>query len=146
MNNTKTRLFDTLNPEAKAHTLIKFFENLGFRVEVSHSRYSQDTFQHIEKTRNHWYFNNEEITKQMEARLLAGHNFTNGPRRTFAPRGGSTTVQLIKDGKVYVGNAHCSIMDNFCRARGIKEALRRASYAEEDGVYQADQTAEIVAA
>lgn len=133
--NSKTRRFDIFNPEAKAHELIKLFENLGFLVDVTHYRFSQETFEQIERLRKHWYFDNKELTKQMEARLLVGHNFSIGPRSNFAPRGGATTVQLIKDGRAYIGNAHCFIMDNFSRTRGIKEALRRASAAEEDGVY-----------
>lgn len=150
MNNniamTKTKLFHSLNPYAPGHVLIKFFESLGYRVEVRHNRYSQETFEHVEKTRKHWYFNHEEITKQMEARLLAGHDFSNGPHCTFAPRGGSTTVQLIKDGRVYTGTAHCSIMDNFCRNDGIKAAFERACNAIDEDIYCEDQTAPKVVA
>ncbi len=127
----------------KAHELIKHYENQGFRVEVTHLRYSQDTFRQIEKTRAYWGVPN---VKSFEAKLLAGHSFSNGPSREYAPRGGATTVQLVKDGRVYTGTAHCSIADNFHRQTGVKNALKRAWQNYRRGIYLADQAAEIVAA
>jgi hypothetical protein len=43
------------------------------------------------------------------------------------PLGGETTVDLtFPDGGAYVGVAHCSLRDRFCRRTGIAVALARA--------------------
>lgn len=125
-----------------AKQLIEYYEKQGFRVEIIHSRYSQDTFRQIEKTRVHWGVAN---TKSFEAKLLAGHSFSTGPSREYAPRGGATTVQLIREGKVYTGTAHCSIADNFNRQTGIKNAFKRASRNYAQGIYLADQSETVAA-
>jgi hypothetical protein len=122
--------------QVTAKELIEYYEKQGFRVEINHSRYSQETFRQIEKTRVYWGVAN---TKSFEAKLLAGHTFSTGPSREYAPRGGATTVQLIRDGKVYTGTAHCSIADNFNRQTGITNAFKRASRNYADGIYLADQ-------
>jgi hypothetical protein len=40
-----------------------------------------------------------------------------------APCGGTTEVQMVVASKVYVGVAHCSLEDNYCRRVGVVVAL-----------------------
>lgn len=47
-------------------------------------------------------------------------------KRKAFPRGGFTFVKLLKNGKSKVGVSECSLKDNYCRRRGVKEALKRA--------------------
>ncbi len=44
-------------------------------------------------------------------------------------KGGKTVVDVRVNGRLYTGEAVCSISENYCRAKGVEIALERASKA-----------------
>jgi hypothetical protein len=61
---------------------------------------------------------------------------SDGADRDYFPRGGSTSVEIEKDGVSVFGVAHCSLVDNYNKKSGVKIALQRAFEALSDAKHE----------
>jgi|SRR5690606_23669907 len=84
--------------------VIRNLRQNGFRVLVNHYRYTP-----------------QGLTPQHE---IDGNN----PFKRPNVKGGKTQIVLEnkKTGERFLGDANCSLLDNFCKKDGVQLALRRA--------------------
>ena len=107
----------------------------GFEIEVTHYRYANREFgaskpgeplTFVEKLNN--IYGPDHILNKRQERYATENliEFSRGPSKEFAPRGGMTQVTLLKDGRGFTGHSVCSIYDNFSRREGVRRAAKRA--------------------
>lgn len=108
--------------------LVSLYRNLGFEVEVEHSRYSNADFNEMQKLVRLIEKAGGRVTKAVELDILENYNYAiNTDSKNFAPRGGRTVVTLKKNNIIGFGFSRCSIGDNFSRFEGVERAIERAA-------------------
>jgi hypothetical protein len=107
---------NTINNSTNPRISVKNLRQSGFKVRVGHYRWTE--FQG-------GILKNKSIKKISGSPCLQikGVDWSD---RGFYPKGGTTTIELTKDGIDASGEAICCLEDNYNRKLGVKIALGRA--------------------
>ena len=97
----------------------------GFHVKVNHYRFRDVDIRKVHRFA--YVLNSREqarLAQTFGIEPFHSSQFLNG--KDISSLGGVTEVLLEKDGACYLGSSHCSLVDNYERANGVRRAFRRA--------------------